>query len=215
VFDAVVGAVLGTRVQVEMARRSLVLLAARNGEPAPGPWPQLRVMPSPARLAGLTYPELHRCGIERSRADVLRRVAAETPRLEAAAETGSEPLRRRLLSLTGIGPWTTAGVLAETFGDPDAVLLGDYHVPHLVCWALAREPRGSDERMLELLEPYAGQRARVIALLLKAGWRAPRRGPRLSFQPVDRYDGSVPDAGSFSSRRRSQGQMRPGGRWNG
>ncbi|MEA3214333.1 MAG: hypothetical protein QOJ19_489, partial [Acidimicrobiia bacterium] len=83
VFDALVGAVLGTRVQVEMARRSLVLLAARNGEPAPGPWPQLRVMPSPARLAGLTYPELHRCGIERSRAEVLRRVAAETPRLEA------------------------------------------------------------------------------------------------------------------------------------
>ena len=33
--------------------------------------------------------------------------------------------------------------------------------------------------MLELLEPYRGHRARVLRLLLAAGLRAPRRGPRL------------------------------------
>ena len=34
--------------------------------------------------------------------------------------------------------------------------VGDFHIPHSICWALAGEPRGSDERMLELLAPYTG-----------------------------------------------------------
>jgi hypothetical protein len=34
--------------------------------------------------------------------------------------------------------------------------------------------------MLELLEPYRGQRARVIRLLEASGIRAPRYGPRLA-----------------------------------
>ena len=49
-----------------------------------------------------------------------------------------------------------------------------------VSWALAGEPRGSDERMLELLEPYRGQRGRAIRLLETSGIAAPRYGPRLT-----------------------------------
>ena len=51
-------------------------------------------------------------------------------------------------------------------GDSDAVATGDLHLPHMVAWALAGERRGSDERMLELLEPFRGHRARVLRLLL-------------------------------------------------
>jgi hypothetical protein len=54
-------------------------------------------------------------------------------------------------------------------GDGDAVFVGDLHLPHLVTSALAGERRGSDERMLELLEPYRGHRARVVRLLLAGG----------------------------------------------
>ena len=50
----------------------------------------------------------------------------------------------------------------------------------MVAWALAGEPRGTDERMLELLEPYRGQRGRVVRLLELAGIAAPRYGPRLA-----------------------------------
>jgi 3-methyladenine DNA glycosylase/8-oxoguanine DNA glycosylase len=189
VLDAAVAAVLGNRVQTVLARRSLTLLRLRHGEPAPGPWTQLQLLPSAARLASLSYPELHLCGLERVRAELLRRLGVEASRLEAAAADGIETLRRRLLAMPGVGPWTTATVLSEASGDPDAVLLGDYHMPHLVCWALAGEARGTDERMLQLLEPYAGQRARAVTLLFQAGLRAPRRGPRLSLLPVDRYDG--------------------------
>ena len=44
--------------------------------------------------------------------------------------------------------------------------MGDLHIPHMVSWHLAGERRGSDERMLELLEPYRGHRGRVVRLLL-------------------------------------------------
>ena len=46
----------------------------------------------------------------------------------------------------------------------------------MVAWALAGEPRGTDERMLELLEPYAGHRGRVLRLLVMSGLAPPRAG---------------------------------------
>ena len=57
-------------------------------------------------------------------------------------------------------------------GDPDAVAVGDYHLKNVVGYALAGEARATDERMLELLTPYAGQRGRVIRALLRHGHRA-------------------------------------------
>ena len=74
-----------------------------------------------------------------------------------------------LRAIPGIGPWTAAEVGIRAFGDPDAVSVGDFHLPNMVAWALAGEPRGTDERMLELLEPYRGQRGRVLRLLELSG----------------------------------------------
>ena len=54
-------------------------------------------------------------------------------------------------------------------GDPDAVPVGDLHLPREIGWALAAEPRANDARMLELLEPYRGNRFRLIRLLLASG----------------------------------------------
>jgi 3-methyladenine DNA glycosylase/8-oxoguanine DNA glycosylase len=86
----------------------------------------------------------------------------------------------RVRALPLVGPWTAAEVGQRALGDPDAVSVGDFHLCHVICWALAGEPRGSDERMLELLAPYAGHRARVIRLIEAAGIHAPRRGPRMA-----------------------------------
>jgi len=60
------------------------------------------------------------------------------------------------------------------------VSVGDFHLGPAVCWALAHEERGTDERMRELLTPFAGHRARVIRLIEAAGIHAPRRGPRMA-----------------------------------
>ena len=48
----------------------------------------------------------------------------------------------RLTALPGIGPWTAAEVAIRALGDPDAVSVGDYHLPSLVAYALAGERRG-------------------------------------------------------------------------
>jgi len=41
--------------------------------------------------------------------------------------------------------------------------------------------------MLELLAPYAGQRGRVVRLLLADGHRAPSFGPRKRILPMARW----------------------------
>ena len=90
----------------------------------------------------------------------------------------------RLRALPLVGPWTAAEVGLRALGDSDAVSVGDFHLAHAVCWALVGEPRGTDARMLELLAPFAGQRARVIRLVETAGIEAPRRGPRMSARSI-------------------------------
>jgi 3-methyladenine DNA glycosylase/8-oxoguanine DNA glycosylase len=158
------------------ARAAFRGIIARYGEPAPGPG-GLRLQPTAATLAALPYFAFHQFGIERRRADLIRRGGQLAPRLEAAspAETYA-----RLGAVTGIGPWTLAEVGRIAFGDPDAISVGDYHLPNLVAWALAREPRADDARMLELLEPYRGQRGRIQRLLEASGIQAPRYGPRMA-----------------------------------
>ncbi|GAA2785177.1 hypothetical protein GCM10010441_07670 [Kitasatospora paracochleata] len=86
----------------------------------------------------------------------------------------------RLTMVPGIGPWTAAETLQRSNGDPDAVSVGDLHLPNTVGWALAGRVRSSDEEMLELLAPYAGHRHRVCRLIRLLGVRAPRFGPRLA-----------------------------------
>jgi 3-methyladenine DNA glycosylase/8-oxoguanine DNA glycosylase len=69
-------------------------------------------------------------------------------------------------------------------GDADAVSVGDYHLPNTVAFALAGEARADDERMLELLAPFAGHRGRVVRLIEGSGITAPRRGPRMRLRAV-------------------------------
>ncbi len=177
VFDALLPSILEQKVTGTEAFRSYALLLRTHGEPAPGPG-DLLLPPTAERVASLPYWAFHPLGVERRRADVIRRAARRAAWLDAA--TTSDEARRRLTALPGIGAWTAAEVLRSAFGDPDAVSVGDFHFPNSVAWALAGEPRGSDERMIELLEPYRGQRGRVQRLLEVGRVTAPRRGPRLS-----------------------------------
>ena len=85
----------------------------------------------------------------------------------------------RLRSLPGIGVWTSAEIRQRAMGDPDAVSVGDYHLPNVVGWTLARR-KTDDAGMLELLAPYAGHRYRVTRLIELGGSAPPRRGPRMS-----------------------------------
>lgn len=159
------------------ASRAYRGIVRAHGEPAPGP-ARLMVAPSPATLAGLPYWAYHPFGMEQRRADTIRRATGRAAWLEAGLAGTPAEAMARVQQIPGIGPWTAAETVRNAMGDPDAVSVGDFHIPNMVAWALAGEPRGDDDRMLELLAPYAGQRARVIRLLEVSGIRAPRYGPR-------------------------------------
>jgi 3-methyladenine DNA glycosylase/8-oxoguanine DNA glycosylase len=145
------------------------------------------VSPEPERLGRLPYHALHPLGLERRRAELVIRAARLAPRLAEAEAMPFPDARHRLQAVTGIGPWTAAEVTRVALGDADAVSVGDYHVPSLVCWVLAGEPRGNDDRMLELLEPYRGQRGRVQRLLELSGIRPPRYGPRMAPRAIEAF----------------------------
>lgn len=193
VLEALVPAILEQKVTGAEAYRAYRAISLRWGERAPGPAGErgMRVPPEPAVLAALPYYAFHPMGVERRRAELIRAVAVEAPRLErlAGAAAGPRgdpaPAYDALRQFAGIGPWTAAEVGARAFGDPDAVSIGDFHLPSVVAWALAGERHGTDERMLELLEPYAGQRGRVVRLLEASRVAAPRRGPRLAGRRIE------------------------------
>jgi len=176
-WDALVGAILGQRVQIANAVRARRLLARKFGQAAPGPR-EAWLLPAPERVAEMGYHQFHPLKVEKKRADILIRVAREMPRLERRGDLDTARMQARLQQIRGVGPWTAAMVSAAAFGDPDAVPVGDYHLPNTVAWLLAGEPRANDNRMLELLEPYRGHRWRVIRLAKTKG--APRYGPKLS-----------------------------------
>jgi 3-methyladenine DNA glycosylase/8-oxoguanine DNA glycosylase len=186
VLESLLPAILEQKVTGQEARRAWHGLIRVHGEPAPGPpeW-RLRLGPAPATLAALPYYAYHPFGVERRRAELLRRVAARAAWFEAVADLPLAEGYARLTSVPGIGPWTAAEVGVRALGDDDAVSVGDFHLPNLVAFALAGEPRGTDQRMLELLEPYRGQRARVVRLLELSGIRAPRYGPRLTGRRIE------------------------------
>ena len=177
VLQALVPSILEQKITGTEAFRAYAALLRAYGEPAPGPG-DLALSPSPATLAGLPSYAFHPLGVERRRAEVIRHAASRAAWLEAAPDAAEATTR--LLSFRGIGPWTAAEVVRATFGDPDAVSVGDYHIPNTVAWVLAGEPRGDDARMLELLEPYRGQRGRVQRLLEVGRLTAPRYGPRMA-----------------------------------
>ncbi len=186
VLEALVPAIIEQKVTGDEARSAFVALVRRHGEPAPGPWEAerrpapLRVPPPPATLAGLPGYAYHPLGLERHRADAIRFAAARAGRVEECTDLALVDAYARLRALPLVGPWTAAEVGLRALGDPDAVSVGDFHLCHAVSYALAGEERGSDERMLELLAPFAGHRARVIRLIEAAGIHAPRRGPRMA-----------------------------------
>ena len=183
-LEVLLPTIVAQKVAGREASRAYRRLVQAVGEPAPGPDLGLLLPPAPEAVAALGYEEFHPFGIEKRRADRLRRVAARARALEALFDLDRDAAYRRLMSLPGIGRWTAAKVMFRAWGDCDAVPVGDYNLPSLVSWNLAGEPRADDRRLLELLAPYGGHRGRVIQLLEIGGRRAPRYGPR---RPLRRF----------------------------
>lgn len=179
-YHELIPTILAQRITAAEAVRQWRDLVMRFGSPAPGTIAGLMLPPSPEQLARMSYVDFHPLGVERKRAETIRQVGRFSHHLIKNWDQGASPhsLTAALMNIPGVGPWTAAVVGGISFGDPDAVQVGDFHVKNTVAWALEGRPRGTDDEMIESLEPYRGQRHRVVRWLEAAGWRAPLRGPR-------------------------------------
>ena len=177
VMESLVPAILEQNVTGVAARAAWRTLLYRYGEPAPPPAPpSMRVPPSAADLLAIpTWAGIGLVSTPSGSGRSGRRPASLSgSAFTAYPETEARPVdpvpgvgvngrkRRRAPSATGHGK------------------LGDHHLPHLVVHTLTGRPRGSDAEMLELLAPWAGQRARVMRLIELGGVMPPRFGPRLA-----------------------------------
>lgn len=151
-------------------------LSAAWGEPAPGPREDLTLFVRPEILARRSYPELHRFGVSRRRAELAIELARRATYLDRARTLPPTEVEAHLRVLPGIGAWVAGVVRSTVLGDPDAVPVGDPNLPNLVATTLLGERRATPERMLELLEPYRGQRGRVVRLAKAVGPKPTRRG---------------------------------------
>ena len=179
VLEALVPAVLEQKVVGIEAHRAWRRLLHWFGTPAPGPAPAgMRVFPSHAVWAAIPSWDWHRAGVEPVRARTIAGAARAARRLEQAGSLPGAEADHRLRSLPGIGPWTAAETRQRACGDPDAISVGDYHLPAMVGWTLTGTPAADDAAMLAMLAPYAGQRYRASRLIELGGAQPPRRGPR-------------------------------------
>ena len=186
VFEAAVYAIVAQKVTGKEAAAGLRGITGRFSGPAPGPLGNLRLPPDPDRMAASPYHDFHDLGIEKKRADTLRRLSADSGRVDRLAGVDVPAAMRYLARIRGVGEWTVNETLVVSHGHADAVSVGDYHLKHIVSWQLAGEARGTDERMLELLEPFRPNRGRVVRLLELAGGPQ-RKGPRLSVRGFETF----------------------------
>ena len=187
-YHELLHAVLAQRVTSIEAIRQWHHIVRTYGTTAPGPNPSLMLPPSPDVLASLPYHAFHGFGIERKRAESLISVAKHFDFLSRIMDDNLSPgeMTQKLQMIPGVGVWTAAVAGGLAFGDPDALLVGDFHVKNTVAYALTGNIRGTDEEMVQTLTPYAGQRHRVVRWLQLSGIKAPARGPRRRIVSITR-----------------------------
>ncbi|GAA4802323.1 DNA-3-methyladenine glycosylase 2 family protein [Streptomyces ziwulingensis] len=181
VLESLIPTVLEQKVTTVEAYQAWRLLVGRFGEPAPGPVPPgMYVLPAARTWALIPSWEWRRANVDDKRASTILRAVRVAARLEEAVRMEPAAARERLEVVPGIGPWTSAEVVQRSHGAPDAVTVGDLHLPGIVGFALGGNREADDAEMLRLLEPYAGQRHRAARLILLSGRVPPRRAPRMA-----------------------------------
>ncbi|MFB7597965.1 DNA-3-methyladenine glycosylase family protein [Streptomyces sp. NPDC056160] len=187
VLESLIPSILEQKVTTVEAYAAWRTLVRTYGEPAPGPVPvRMHVMPEPRTWALIPSWDWHRAGVDDKRASTVLRSVRVAARLEEAVRMAPAAARERLEVVSGIGPWTSAETVQRSHGAPDAVTVGDLHLPGIVGFALAGDRGADDAQMLRLLEPYAGQRHRAARLILLSGRVPPRRAPRMPVRDMGR-----------------------------
>lgn len=179
VVDELLTVVLEQKVTQQQARATWGWLAKTHGDPSPGGDPVPKTAPKPQAVMNIASWQWHAGWVQPFMVRTLKTVASRASALKRLATKPLEEIDKGLNSLPGIGPWTVAETLQRTHGAADYVSVGDYHLAHHVGEALTGQ-RTDDAGMLELLEPWAGHRQRIVRLIYASGIRFSRFGPRMA-----------------------------------
>ncbi|MGI9627206.1 MAG: DNA-3-methyladenine glycosylase family protein [Longimicrobiales bacterium] len=185
VFHRLMQVILLQLVTTADGNRAWSRIVRAFGNQAPGDR-TLMIPPTSEVMTGIPWYRYVADGVPHRQARALAMSARKATEIEQAAATGIETLSEYLRALPGIGPWTVGYLTGTAMADADAVLLGDYHLPHTATWVLRKQARGTDQDFLELLEPYRGNRFRIIRALWASGVKAPRYGPKRAPRPLYR-----------------------------
>ena len=177
--DELLTVVLEQKVTQHQARATWSWLAKTYGSASPAGDPAPKLAPRPETILDIASWQWHAGWVEPFMARTLKTVASRASALHRLANKPLVDIAKGLNSLPGIGPWTVAETLQRTHGAADYVAVGDYHLAHHVGEALTGK-RTDDAGMLELLEPWAGHRQRIVRLMYASGIRFSRFGPRMT-----------------------------------
>ena len=129
-YETAIRAVIGQQVSVAGARTVAARIVQAVGRPLPQPAGELtHVFPRPEELADAPDGAF---SMPSARRDTIRRLAGAVADGRIELDAGSEPaeVRRQLLELRGIGPWTAEYVVMRGLGHPDTFLDNDLGVRH-------------------------------------------------------------------------------------
>jgi AraC family transcriptional regulator of adaptative response / DNA-3-methyladenine glycosylase II len=125
-FEVLMRAIVGQQVSVAAAATTLGRLVAAHGLAlSPGPAAGVQVthtFPTPDALADAGPTAGREVGLTRARAATVHAAAAAVAagRVRLVPGSDRDDVRRRLLQLPGIGPWTAEYVVMRALSDPDA-----------------------------------------------------------------------------------------------
>jgi AraC family transcriptional regulator of adaptative response / DNA-3-methyladenine glycosylase II len=152
--EIAVRAILGQQISVVAARTHAARIVVRHGEPLPVAVGSLtHVFPTAAALAEADDDVL---AMPQRRRDTLRGACAALRdgrvRLDPGADR--EQVRRELLALPGIGPWTVEYIAMRALGDPDAYPASDLGVLHALRALGAEADARESERRSQAWRPF-------------------------------------------------------------
>jgi len=125
--------------------------------------------PTTAGILSSTDEELRADGFSRQKARYVRALATAIEDgsldLDAVASLGDEEVRRALVALPGIGPWTAEVYLLSALRRPDTWPVGDIALQEAARHALGLDTRPTPDELERIGEPWRPHRASAARLL--------------------------------------------------
>lgn len=168
-FDTFTNVVPFQQLSVDAGIAILTRIVERFGEHVPHGARRLALYPTASALSGARLPALLECGLSRSKAETLCRLASAVAAREldenAIAQSDTSEALRTLTALPGIGPWSAALVLLRGFGRLDVFPPGDSGVARALEAAFGLHSVELDR----VIERFAEQRGYLYLMAIGGG----------------------------------------------